>query len=321
MTPKEAIALLEQRMNRSILGQEHIVKRLIMGLLADGNILIEGLPGLAKTRIVRAMADAIEGSFSRIQFTPDLVSADVIGAEFLRQDNGTEHYMFHHGPIFGNIILADEINRAPAKIQSAMLEAMAEKQVTVKGETYKLPELFIVLATQNPLQEEGTFPLSDAQKDRFFMHVKIDYTSMDVELDMIKLIQKERFIDKEDAPKIPQEMIFAARKEVAAVKLSDGLGRYIVDLVYATRYPLRYSRQLEMMIALGVSPRGSLALTQCAQAHAWLDGRDAVQVEDIQAVIHDVFRHRLSMSEHTRDNGYTYDQIIDIVIQNVKLPQ
>ncbi|MEY3091164.1 MAG: hypothetical protein RL113_1480, partial [Pseudomonadota bacterium] len=275
---------------------------------------------LAKTRTVRAMADAIEGSFSRIQFTPDLVSSDVIGAEYLQEENGVERYTFHHGPIFGNIILADEINRAPAKIQSAMLEAMAEKQVTVKGETYKLPELFIVMATQNPLKEEGTFALSDAQRDRFFMHVKIDYTQMDVELEMIKLIQKERFSPKEAEPKIAQEMIFAARKEVSEVTFSDALGRYIVDLVYATRYPLRYSRQLEMMIELGVSPRASLALTQCAQAYAWLEGRNEMQVEDVQAVIHDVFRHRLLMSEHTRINGYTYDQIIDIIVKNVKTP-
>jgi MoxR-like ATPase len=266
------------------------------------------------------MADAIEGSFSRIQFTPDLVSSDVIGAEYLQEENGVERYTFHHGPIFGNIILADEINRAPAKIQSAMLEAMAEKQVTVKGETYKLPELFIVMATQNPLKEEGTFALSDAQRDRFFMHVKIDYTQMDVELEMIKLIQKERFSPKEAEPKIAQEMIFAARKEVSEVTFSDALGRYIVDLVYATRYPLRYSRQLEMMIELGVSPRASLALTQCAQAYAWLEGRNEMQVEDVQAVIHDVFRHRLLMSEHTRINGYTYDQIIDIIVKNVKTP-
>lgn len=321
MTARESIGILEERMNASILGQENVVSKLIMGLLADGNILIEGLPGLAKTRAVRAMADTIDGKFSRIQFTPDLVPSDVTGSERLYEENGKQILRFHKGPIFGNIILADEINRAPAKIQSAMLEAMEERQVTVSGETYKLPQLFIVMATQNPLEEEGTFPLSDAQKDRFFMHVKIDYVKMESEFEMIKLIQEERFTDNVPHEKISQEMIFAARKEVAKVKFSDALGHYIVDLVSATRYPLRYSKQLSVMIDVGVSPRASLALTQCAQAHAWLNDRDEMTLQDVQAVVHDVFRHRLIMSEHTRINGFKYDEIIDIIQQKVHLPK
>ena len=321
MTPREAIQVLEDRMNASVLGQEHIVSRLIMGLLADGNILIEGLPGLAKTRAVRAMADAIEGKFSRIQFTPDLVPLDVTGTEQLNVEDGKKVRHFYKGPIFGNIILADEINRAPAKIQSAMLEAMEERQVTVAGQTHKLPELFIVLATQNPLEQEGTFPLSEAQKDRFFMHVRIDYAKMDAEFQMIKLIQEERFTPSEPQQKISQEMIFAARREVAQVKFSDEIGRYIVELVYATRYPLRYSKQLEVMIDVGVSPRATLALTQCAQANAWMHGRDEVTVKDVQSVIHDVFRHRLIRSEHTRINNIHVDQIIDIILEQVKAPQ
>ena len=321
MTPREAIQILEDRMNASVLGQEHIVSRLIMGLLADGNILVEGLPGLAKTRAVRAMADAIEGKFSRIQFTPDLLPLDVTGTEQFNVEDGKKVRHFYKGPIFGNIILADEINRAPAKIQSAMLEAMEERQVTVAGQTHKLPELFIVLATQNPLEHTGTFPLSEAQKDRFFMHVKIDYTKMDAEFQMIKMIQQERFTQSEPKPKISQEMIFAARREVAQVKFSDAIGHYIIELVYATRYPLRYSKQLEVMIDVGVSPRASLALTQCSQANAWMHGRNEVNVEDVKSVIHDVFRHRLIRSEHTRINNIHVDQIIDIVLEQVKAPE
>jgi len=321
MTPREAIRLLEERMNASVLGQEHIVSRLIMGLLADGNILIEGLPGLAKTRAVRTMAEAIEGKFSRIQFTPDLLPSDVIGTELIYEEEGKQTFHFHPGPIFGNIILADEINRAPAKIQSAMLEAMEERQVTVAGKTYKLPKLFIVMATQNPLEQEGTFPLSEAQKDRFFMHVKIDYAKTEAEFEMIKMIQKERFNEKVSQEKISQEMIFDARREVAQVKFSDAIGHYIVDLVFATRYPLRYSKQLEVMIDVGVSPRATLALTQCAQANAWLHGRNEMTVHDVRAVIHDVFHHRLVISEHALQNKRTPEGIIDLILEQVPSPK
>ena len=321
MTPREAIQTLEDRMNASVLGQEHVVSRLIMGLLADGNILVEGLPGLAKTRAVRAMADAIDGKFSRIQFTPDLLPLDVLGTQLLYEENGKQTFHFHEGPIFGNIILADEINRAPAKIQAAMLEAMEEKQVTVAGETHKLPALFIVMATQNPLEQVGTFPLSEAQKDRFFMHVKIDYAKMDAEFQMIKMIQEERFTQSEPKEKISQELIFAARREVAKVKLNDALGHYIIELVFATRYPLRHSKQLEVMIDVGVSPRATLALTQCAQANAWMLGREEVTVVDVHAVIHDVFHHRLVISEHALTNKRTAEEIIDILLEHVPLPK
>ena len=320
MTPREAIRILEDRMNASVLGQEHVVSRLIMGLLADGNILVEGLPGLAKTRAVRAMADVIDGKFSRIQFTPDLLPLDVIGTQLLYDEDGKQTFHFHEGPIFGNIILADEINRAPAKIQAAMLEAMEEKQVTVAGETHKLPGLFIVMATQNPLEQVGTFPLSEAQKDRFFMHVKIDYAKMDAEFQMIKMIQEERFNAPAPEEKISQEMIFSARREVAEVKFSDALGHYMVELVFATRYPLRYSKQLDVMIDVGVSPRATLALTQCAQANAWMHGRNEMTVQDVQAVIHDVFHHRLVISEHALQNQRTAEGIIDIILEQVPLP-
>ena len=286
MTARAAIQVLEDRMNESVIGQENIVSKFIIGLLADGNILVEGLPGLAKTRAVRAMADAIECKFSRIQFTPDLLSLDIMGSKEPYMEEGRKYYIFRRGPIFGNIILADEINRAPTRVQAAMLEAMGERQVTVAGYTHDLPKLFIVIATQNPLDQEGTFPLSEAQKDRFFMQVEITYVKMEAEFEMIRLIQEERYQEKASQEKISQEMIFAAQEEVTKVKFSDAIGHYIVDLVYATRYPMRYSKQLAVMIDVGVSPRGSLALSQCAQAHAWMKGRNEMTVDDVQAVSH-----------------------------------
>jgi len=308
-------------MNEAIIGQEHVVNRFIMALLADGNILVEGLPGLAKTRAVHSMADAIDATFSRIQFTPDLSPADVMGSERVHEEDGKKSYHLHKGPIFGNIILADEINRAPSRVQSAMLEAMEEHQVTIAGQTLKLPKLFIVLATQNPIEQEGTFPLSEAQKDRFFMHVKVDYVTMDSEYQMIQMLQKEKHHTKVEKEKISQEMVFAAREEVGKVKISEEIGKYIVELVFSTRYPMRYSKQLDVMIDVGVSPRGSLALTQCAQVYAWMKGRDEVIVQDVHAVIHDVFRHRIIKSEHTRFSGIENDEIIDIIVQQVPLPE
>ena len=321
MTARESIEYLQQMMNEATIGQEHIVERLIIGLLADGNMLLEGLPGLAKTRVVRSMADVIDAKFSRIQFTPDLRPSDVMGQERAYEEDNETVFKFHEGAIFGNIILADEINRAPAKVQSSMLEAMEEKQVTVAGVTHKLPKLFTVMATQNPIEQEGTYPLSEAQKDRFLMHIKIDYVTMESEFKMIKMIQNEKQHEKVIENKIPQALIFAARKEVLQVKMSDAIGRYIVELVFSTRYPLRYSRQLDVMIEIGVSPRGSLALSQCAQAYAWMKGRNEVSVKDVQSVIHDVFRHRLVITEHAHTNNRTNDEIIDIVLEHVPLPE
>ena len=321
MTAREAIGYLREKMNESTIGQEHIVDRLILGLLADGNMLIEGLPGLAKTRVVHSMSDFIASKFSRIQFTPDLRPSDVMGEERKYLDKGKYTLRFHEGAIFGNIILADEINRAPAKVQSAMLEAMEEKQVTVSGVTYKLPELFVVMATQNPMEQEGTFPLSEAQKDRFLMHIKIDYVNMESEFQMVKMIKDEKRHKKVKQRKISQDLIFAARDEVAEVQISDALGYYMIDLVFATRYPLRYSRQLDVMIDLGVSPRGSLALSKCAQARAWLKGKREVDIEDVHAVIYDVFHHRLSITEHALRNNRSKEEVIKIIIDNVSLPK
>ena len=308
-------------MNSEIIGQKHIVERFIMGMLADGNMLVEGLPGLAKTRAVRSMANAIDAKFSRIQFTPDLEPSDVLGEERIYEENGKRIYEFHEGPIFGNIILADEINRAPAKVQSAMLEAMEEKQVTVAGVTHELPELFVVLATQNPLEQKGTYPLPEAQKDRFLMHVKIDYITMDSEYKMVQQVLSEGHRNEPYKEKIPQKMIFAAREEVGKVEISEEMGKYMVELVFATRYPLRYSKQLEVMIEVGVSPRGSLALTKCAQVHAWMRGRREVTADDVKEVIHDVFRHRIIKSEHTKFSGIGNDEIIDIIVEHVPAPK
>jgi len=320
MTARESIHFLQQSMNEATIGQKHIIDRLIIGLLADGNVLIEGLPGLAKTRVVRSMADIIESKFSRIQFTPDLSASDVMGEERMFSENAKSVFRFHEGAIFGNIILADEINRAPAKVQSAMLEAMEEKQVTVAGETHKLPKLFMVLATQNPIEQEGTYPLSEAQKDRFLMHIHIDYVDMESEFQMVKMIQEEKRHEKEPKVKIPQTLIFAAQDEVAQINVSDEIGHYMIELVFCTRYPLRYSRQLEVMIELGVSPRASLALSKCAKAHAWMKGKTQVEIEDVHSVIHDVFRHRLTLSKHALMNERTKDGIVDIILTKVPLP-
>ncbi|MGB5507225.1 MAG: MoxR family ATPase [Sulfurovum sp.] len=322
MTPYESIKLLQQKMNASIIGQENIVERLIIGLLANGNLLVEGLPGLAKTRAVRAMADTIESKFSRIQFTPDLLPSDVTGSENMYEEGGEYKFRFEEGPIFGNIILADEINRAPAKVQAAMLEAMEERQVTVAGKTHKMPKLFIVMATQNPVEQEGTYPLPEAQKDRFLMHVNITYPDAASEIEVIRLVRGEKSGKKEEAEeeKITQEMIFAARDEIAAVKSTEVVEQYIVDLVFATRYPEKYDEKLASYIDIGVSPRASLGLDQCSRVYAWLQGRDYTTPEDVRAVLHDVFRHRITASYEAQSERISNDDIIDTVLGLVALP-
>jgi MoxR-like ATPase len=322
MSPYESIKMLEARMNASIIGQENIVERLIIGLLANGNLLVEGLPGLAKTRAVRAMADSIEATFSRIQFTPDLLPSDVTGSENMYEEGGEYKFRFEEGPIFGNIILADEINRAPAKVQSAMLEAMEERQVTVAGKTHRLPKLFIVMATQNPIEQEGTYPLPEAQKDRFLMHVNITYPDESSEIEVIRLVRGEKSgkIDDIQKEEISQEMIFTARDEIAAVKSTEIVEQYIVDLVFATRYPEKYDEKLASLIDIGVSPRASLALDQCSRVYAWLQGRDYTTPEDVRAVVHDVFRHRITQSYEAQSERISNDEIIDKVLQLVALP-
>jgi len=321
MNNLEAIQNLKQQMLSKVIGQEKLIDHIIISLLARGNILIEGLPGLAKTRAVKTLSSIIDAKFSRIQFTPDLATDDILGEERLYEENGKKIYRFHKGAIFGNIILADEINRAPAKVQSAMLEAMEERQVSVVGQILKLPELFMVLATQNPIEQHGTYPLAQAQKDRFLLHTMVNYVKMDEEYQMLKLLQKEHIQTTNDIVKIPQEYILNAQKEVAQVEIPEDIGRYIVELVFATRYPLRYSKQLSVMIKVGISPRGTLALSQCSQAIAWLNQSSKVRVQDVHSVIHDVFRHRMVESNHTKENGITIDEITDIILANVKIPE
>jgi len=322
MTPHQSIQLLQKKMNASIIGQENIVERLIIGLLANGNLLVEGLPGLAKTRAVRAMAKSIESSFSRIQFTPDLLPSDVTGSENMYEENGEYKFRFEQGPIFGNIILADEINRAPAKVQAAMLEAMEERQVTVAGKTHKMPKLFIVMATQNPVEQEGTYPLPEAQKDRFLMHVNITYPNKASEIEIIRVVRGEKSAKAQEVSDvlIAQEMIFTAREEIANVKSSELVEAYIVDLVFATRYPQEYDEKLASFIDVGVSPRASLGLEQCARVYAWLQGRDHTTPEDVRAVVHDVFRHRITPSYEAQSEQVSNDDMIDIILRLVALP-
>jgi len=322
MTAHESIKILQKKMNASIIGQENIVERLIIGLLANGNLLVEGLPGLAKTRAVRAMADAIESKFSRIQFTPDLLPSDVTGSENMYEESGEYKFRFEEGPIFGNIILADEINRAPAKVQAAMLEAMEERQVTVAGKTHKLPKLFIVMATQNPVEQEGTYPLPEAQKDRFLMHVNITYPDKASEIEVIRLVRGEKSgkSKEEEGELISQDMIFAARDEIANVKSSEVIEQYIVDLVFATRYPEKYDETLASYIDIGVSPRASLGLDICSRVYAWLQGRDHTTPEDVRAVVHDVFRHRITASYEAQSERVSNDDIIETILGLVAIP-
>lgn len=322
MTPYESIQLLQKKMNASIIGQENIVERLIIGLLANGNLLVEGLPGLAKTRAVRGMASAIESKFSRIQFTPDLLPSDVTGSENMYEENGEYKFRFEEGPIFGNIILADEINRAPAKVQAAMLEAMEERQVTVAGKTHKMPKLFIVMATQNPIEQEGTYPLPEAQKDRFLMHVNITYPDKASEIEVIRLVRGEKSstVQNDKDELISQELIFAARDEIAKVKSSEIVEQYIVDLTFATRYPEKYDDKLASYIDVGVSPRASLGLDQCSRVYAWMQGRDYTTPDDVRAVLHDVFRHRITPSYEAQSERVSNDEIIDIILGLVALP-
>jgi MoxR-like ATPase len=315
-------------MAASIIGQETVVERLIIGLLANGNLLVEGLPGLAKTRAIKSLAKNLEADFSRIQFTPDLLPSDVTGTEVYYQKDGAGEFRFEPGPIFANIVLGDEINRAPAKVQAAMLEAMEERQVTVAGTTHRMPRLFMVMATQNPVEQEGTYPLPEAQMDRFLMHVNIEYPPVEDEVLIVDLVRGEEkeqvaeggATDQADVERIPQSAVFEARAEIADVHVSDAMKRYIADLVYATRTPEKYSEDLDRWIDVGGSPRASIALDKCGRVHAWLNERDFVDPEDIRAVVHDCLRHRLMLSYEAQGEGVTADRVIDAVVEQVALP-
>ena len=324
----EQISALKARIQQSIIGQETVVERLIIGLLANGNLLVEGLPGLAKTREIKALAKNLEADFSRIQFTPDLLPSDVTGTEVYYQKDGAGEFRFEPGPIFANIVLGDEINRAPAKVQAAMLEAMEERQVTVAGTTHKMPPLFMVMATQNPVEQEGTYPLPEAQMDRFLMHVNIEYPPVEDEVLIVDLVRGEEIRPSDEASsgstaqnhRIPQSAIFSARAEIANIHVSDAMKRYVADLVYATRTPDKYSEDLDRWIDVGGSPRASLALDKCSRTHAWLNQRDFVDPEDVHAVVHDCLRHRLMLSYEAQGEGVGADQVIDGIVEQGALP-
>jgi MoxR-like ATPase len=313
---REQIAQLERWLREQIIGQESLVQRLLIALLADGHLLVEGAPGLAKTRAIKSLADGVEGSFHRIQFTPDLLPGDVTGTEIYRpQENG---FHFQEGPIFNNLILADEINRAPAKVQSALLEAMAERQVSVGSETYILPELFLVMATQNPIEQEGTYPLPEAQLDRFLLHVNVGYPNREAERAILRLTRDEASTG--DTPKpalLPQQAIFEARQAVLAMHMAEPIEQYIVELIIASRDPGQYSPELARWLEYGGSPRATIALDRCARAHAWLRGADFVSPDDVQAVVADVLRHRLILSFEAEANGIRPDEVIETLLKHV----
>ncbi|MBD3618311.1 MAG: MoxR family ATPase [Chromatiales bacterium] len=319
-SPQALLQGLRDHLNQRIVGQDGLVLRLLIALLADGHLLVEGAPGLAKTRAIKALGELIEGDFHRIQFTPDLLPADVTGTEVYRPQDGS--FQFRPGPIFHNLILADEINRAPAKVQSALLEAMAERPVTIGHDTRPLPRLFLVMATQNPIEQEGTYPLPEAQLDRFLMKLTIGYPSKDAERRILDLVHREASEEQPPAaaPRIAQETIFAARREMLALYLSDGLKDYIVDLVQATRDPAPYKAELERWVQFGASPRATIALDLCARAHAWLNGRDHVNPEDIKAVAADVLRHRVLLSFEAEAAGIRTDEFINTLLARVPLP-
>jgi MoxR-like ATPase len=309
--------------NKEIIGQDTLVERILIALLADGHLLVEGAPGLAKTRAIKVMSGGIEGDFHRIQFTPDLLPADLTGTEIYRPQEGT--FKFQQGPLFHNLILADEINRSPAKVQSALLEAMAERQITVGSKTYKLPKLFLVMATQNPIEQEGTYPLPEAQLDRFLMHVIVGYPDLEAEQKILRLnraeaLQHIQHQKEEQQTVITVAEILAARQDVMQLYMADNVEQYILQLVMASRNPDPYGDELQGVIAYGGSPRATLALDRCARAHAWLMGKDYVGPDDVQAIAHCVLRHRILLTFEAEAQGYTSDKVIDQLLSLVAVP-
>lgn len=317
MSARLAFEQLHNSLSQCIIGQGHLVERLLVAMLADGHLLVEGAPGLAKTKAIKELSDRIAGNFQRIQFTPDLLPSDVTGTEIYRAEQGI--FEFQKGPIFHNLILADEINRAPAKVQSALLEAMAERQVSVGKQTFKLDELFLVMATQNPIEQEGTYPLPEAQLDRFLMHVKIDYPDLESERQILNLARAEQSqqntLDTEQ--KLSQELIFKARQEAAEIHMSEAVENYLVHLTMATRNPASYGDDLARWVEFGASPRATISLDRCARAYAWLHGKDFVSPDDVRAVLHDVYRHRILISFEAEAEGVTSDHVINELIHRV----
>ena len=313
---RDAFVNISTAMNAQVIGQEKVVERLLIALLANGNVLMEGLPGTAKTRSIKTLSRLVESAFSRIQFTPDLLPSDVTGSEIYREHDGS--FEFQRGPLFGNLVLADEINRAPAKVQAALLEAMEERQVTVAGKTHQLPELFLVLATQNPIEQEGTYPLPEAQMDRFMLYVQVPYPPTQNELSILRLVRSENVGESGDPPvAITQETIFAARSEVNAVHVAETAEQYMVDLVIASREPKRYGEELSQWIHVGASPRGTISLDAASRARAWLRGNDYVSPEDIQAVAPACLAHRIHLSYEAEAAGKSREDIVDEILTRV----
>ena len=307
---------LKEWLSSNIVGQEQLVERLIIALLADGHLLVEGAPGLAKTKAIKTLSEGLQADFHRVQFTPDLLPADITGSDIYRPEQGTFEFQF--GPLFHNLVLADEINRAPAKVQSALLEAMAERQISVGKNTYKLPDLFMVMATQNPIEQEGTYPLPEAQMDRFLMHVLVDYPDPDTEKTILQLSRQEVMGDRKSLAKaITQKNLFAARKEVLQVHMAESVEEYLVQLILATRNTKAYGGDLADWLDFGASPRATIALDRCSRAYAWLDQRDFVTPDDIRAVAHDVLRHRLILSFEAEAGGVSANQVIDKLLATV----
>jgi len=320
--PQQAISQLKKHINTHIIGQQRLVDRLLIALLADGHLLVEGAPGLAKTRAIKILSDGIEGNFQRVQFTPDLLPADLTGTEIYRPQDGS--FNFQRGPLFHNLVLADEINRAPAKVQSALLEAMAERQITVGSTTYTLPELFLVMATQNPIEQEGTYPLPEAQLDRFLLHVFVDYPDAASEKAILGLTRNEAKnalkTPNTPAQQMSQADLFSARQQVLNIHMAENLEDYLLQIVTTTRNPQAYGEDLASWVEYGASPRASIALDRCARAHAWLAGRDFVAPEDIQEMAHDVLRHRIILSFEAEAEGITKDKFIHTLISRIAVP-
>lgn len=311
---------LTHYLNQMVIGQEKLVNRLLVALLADGHLLVEGAPGLAKTRAIKSLNEGIEGSFHRVQFTPDLLPADLTGTEIYRIETG--RFEFIDGPLFHNLVLADEINRAPAKVQSALLEAMAEGQITVGKKTYHLPKLFLVMATQNPIEQEGTYPLPEAQLDRFLLQVNVDYPDGAKEIEILNLVLKEAHITNRPnmAEKVSQEDILQARQVVLDLYMAENIQNYIVQLILATRHPGKYGKDIASWIQYGASPRGTIGLARSAKALAFLEGKDYVGPEHVQAMAYDVLRHRLILTYKAEAEGITADRCIEELISRVAVP-
>jgi len=313
---QQNINQLKDWLASKIVGQEHLVERLMIALLADGHLLVEGAPGLAKTKAIKTLSEGMDADFHRVQFTPDLLPADITGSDIYRPQQGS--FEFQAGPLFHNLVLADEINRAPAKVQSALLEAMAERQISVGKNTYQLPELFLVMATQNPIEQEGTYPLPEAQMDRFLMHIMVDYPAPETERMILNLSRQEALqTEQSDIEPLTQKTLFAARKQVLAVHMAEPVEEYLVQLILATRNTSAYGGDLALWLDFGASPRATIALDRCSRALAWMEGRDFVTPDDIRAVAQDVLRHRLILSFEAEAAGITANQVIDKLLATV----